>query len=77
MSLSREEARPRFGVTLGYVVRPYGPSSLERGRRPTDSCKVVTNPRISAGSTVENYWPRLFPVFMSNNEQIEVTMIDG
>ena len=29
------------------------PSTLDRGRRWTESTKVVTNPRISAGSTVE------------------------
>jgi hypothetical protein len=47
-----EEAKPRFGATLDDVKRISKPSCLERGRRPTDTSKVVTNPRISAGSTV-------------------------
>src|SRR5215471_4355000 len=38
-----------------------GHSSRDRGRHPTDTSKVVPNPRISAGSTVAYCWLRLFP----------------
>src|SRR5215813_13630483 len=32
----------------------------ERGRHPTETSKVVPNPRIAARSTVAYYWRRLF-----------------
>lgn len=50
----RQEARPRFGATLESVKRRLTPTLVPRARKaPDGKCKVVTNPRISAGSTVD------------------------
>ena len=54
------EMQPRCGVTFGGVQRLVeGYACRERGRHPTDARKVVSNPRIAAGSTVVLYWLRL------------------
>ena len=45
---------PGIGATLGNVKRRLRPTLVPRSRKASDgTSKVVTNPRISAGSTVE------------------------
>jgi hypothetical protein len=57
------EARPRFDVTLENVKRRLRPTLASRLRQASDGTfKVVANPRISAGSTVEINGPASVPV---------------
>jgi hypothetical protein len=52
--------QPRFGVTLGSVMRRVGgDASRDRGRHPTEASQGVANPRRAAGATVVCYRLRL------------------
>jgi len=52
--LVRVETRPRLGATLEDVRRQLRLTLVPRARKALDGkSKVVTNPRISAGSTVD------------------------
>jgi hypothetical protein len=48
------------------------PSCLDRDRDPTDTSKVVANPRIAAGATVASSWLRLFPGTQENKHPADL-----
>jgi hypothetical protein len=57
------EARPRFDAALDNVKRRLRPTLVPRPRQASDGTfKVVANPRISAGSTVEINGPASVPL---------------
>ena len=61
-----EGARPRSGATLESVTRRPRPTLDPRPRQALDgTTKVVTNPRISAGSTVVFSGPASSPTLPS------------
>lgn len=65
--------RPRFGATLVGVTRRVTPTLVPRVRKaPDGECKVVTNPRISARSTVDIAGPVscLYPIHDSEDDAV-------